>query len=218
MRVLARLASSIFVTLAAVALPACGGGGSSGDFTPGVGFITLTAFNPNPLNGCAPQGFSITGTNFATVTGTTAQVTFRAVDGTTPFAGGTSKTATVTATVLNDTTIIGVTPALEICGLLGLTLEIDVALESGVHASSSGSFFVTVLPPAVTTMSPSSFPAEIATPFTITGTGFGPFGTPVTIRFTGDSIPNLFGHGTLPYVDVLGSVSIGNTEISAISP
>jgi hypothetical protein len=211
----ARISSAVAVAIAALALPACGGGGSSGSFTPGVGVITITGFSPNPLLGCAPQAFTITGTNFETVTGTTATITFSSAVAT-PFAGGTSKTATVIGNVVNDTTITGVSPQIDVCGPLGLTIDISVMLESGVQASTSGGAIL-VLPPAITAFTQNVFPAEIPTAFSVTGTGFGPTGGTATIRFTGTSVVNLFGHGTLPYVDVIGTIT-SNTNIDALSP
>src|SRR5437868_8334825 len=136
-RVLSRLVS----VLAAAALVACGGGGGSGkgaEVHPGAGTITLTSIAPDPIDGCDPVPFTITGTNFETGSGTTAIVTFRALGGLTPFAGGTTDRASIIADVTSDTTIDGETPHALICGVPSVTVEVDVTLESGVKATSTG--------------------------------------------------------------------------------
>src|SRR5262245_22232518 len=91
-----------FVTLvSAAALAACGGGGGGSSFSAGSGSITISTFSPNPLAGCAPTAFTITGSGFQTVTGTTAIVTFTASSGS-PFGG--SNVATVIGSVTSNTT------------------------------------------------------------------------------------------------------------------
>ena len=200
-------------------LAACGGSGTGGgNFqSPGLGVITLVSFAPNPILGCDPVPFTITGTDFQTVTGTTARITWRALGGQTPFAHGTTDRVTTLANVTSNTTIDGLTPNALLCGVPNVLVEIDVALESGVTASSTGIFQVQINAPTITAINPNPLPAAIATPFSITGTGFPAAGGPVTIRFTGDLGALLFNDGTHNYVDIQGVVT-STTNINATSP
>lgn len=200
-------------------LTACGGSGSGGGNSqnPGQGTITLISFAPNPILGCDSVPFTITGTNFETSTGTTALITWRALGGQTPFANGTTDHVTTRATVTSDTTIDGLSPGALLCGVPSVTVELDVMLESGVSATSTGVFQVVINAPTIVSMNPNPLPAAINTPFIITGTGFPASGGPVTIRFTGDNGALLFNDGTHNYVDVQGLVT-STTQISATSP
>src|SRR5262245_55861281 len=129
---LLRALSLAIASASALAVAACGGsGGSSGgaEVNPGSGSISITSFFPNPILGCAPTPFTITGTNFEDVTGTTAIVKFTALTGA-PFGGG--AIATVIGSVQNATTITGISPTVTICGVASISVQIDVTLESGV--------------------------------------------------------------------------------------
>jgi len=202
-------------------LAACGGSGAgAGNIqSPGLGTMTLISINPNLIQGCGPTPFVLTGTNFNSVAGLTARITWRATApaGATPFLKGTSDRVTTFATVTSDTTIAGITPPVVLCGIPNITVEIDVALESGVSATSAGVFVITINAPVITAINPNPLPAAISTPFQITGTGFGPVGGPVTIRFTGDNNALLFNDGTKNFVDVIGVVT-SSTLIDARSP
>lgn len=216
-----RALSAFVVALGALALPACGGSGGGDGFSQGNGNgqIVLTSIAPNPMQGCGPHAFTISGQNFETVSGTTAQVTFRAIApaGVYPFGGGSSDRATVTADVTSDTTIQGFTPPIVICGVAAITCEIDVMLESGVFATSTGSFTVVINAPTIASITPNPIPAALPTPFTVTGTGFGPVGGPATVRFTGDNGALLWKDGTKNFADVIGTVVDANT-ITGITP
>lgn len=200
----------------AAAIPACGGSGATS--VVGVGTISLASIAPSPLLGCASQPFTITGTNFETVTGTTVQVKFTATGGATPFGG--TPTAVVIGNVISDTTITGSTPAFEMCGVVSITCDIDVTLESGVSASASGSALsVVVNAPTVTAISVNPIPAAIPTSFSLTGTGFGDAGSPVTIRFTSANAGDLnFDDGTANFVDVQTTVASSTTTTATDSP
>ena len=104
-----RLAVSALLALASAATAACGGsgGGDGQSQNVGHGDITLTGITPNPIQGCEPVPFQITGTNFQQVGGVTAKVTFRAIlpVGILPFGRGTIDRATVTANITSDTTM-----------------------------------------------------------------------------------------------------------------
>ncbi len=203
----------------APALSACGGSGSGGGNTqsPALGTITLVSFAPNPILGCDPVPYTITGNDFETVTGTTARITWRALGGQTPFAHGTTDHVTTFANVTSNTTIDGISPNALLCGVPSVTVEIDVTLESGVTASSTGIFSIVINAPTIVSIAPNPLPAAIATPFIITGTGFPGSLGPVTIRFTGDNGALLFNDGTHNYVDVQGLVT-STTTIAATSP
>lgn len=222
MRRLLRFSSVVLSVLGAFALSACGGSGGGGgglSQTPGSGTISLTGIAPNPMQGCGPHAFTITGLNFETVTGVTATVTFRAIApaGVHPFGGGSSDKASVTASVTSDTTITGFTPPIVICGVAAVTCEVDVMLESGVFATSTGIFTVVVNAPTIASITPDPIPAALPTPFTVTGTGFGPVGGPATVRFTADNGALLWKDGTKNFADVVGTV-VSDTVITGITP
>lgn len=213
--------AAVLSVLGASALTACGGSGGGDGFSQGNGNgqIVLTSIAPNPMQGCGPHAFTITGQNFETVSGTTATVTFRAIApaGYFPFAAGSSDRASVTATVTSDTTITGFTPPIVICGVAAVTCEIDVMLESGVFATSTGVFTVVINAPTIASITPNPIPAAIPTAFTVTGTGFGPVGGPATVRFTGDNGALLWKDGTKNFADVVGTV-VSDTTITGITP
>ena len=215
---LRRFAATFLLTSATAALAACGGSGGGGGESQGIGHgdITLTGMTPNPVQGCEPVPFQITGTNFETVTGVTAKVTFRAIlpVGIQPFGRGSTDHASVTANITSDTTIDGLTPPIVICGIPSITVEVDVMLESGVQATSTGVFTVVFNAPTITAINPNPLPAAIATPFVISGTGFPAIGTPATVRFTGDNGALLFKDGTKPFADVFGVVGPLANQIS----
>jgi hypothetical protein len=215
MRSIRRLVAASAAVAVAAALSACGGSGPANSV--GFGGITLTSIVPSPLLGCAPQPFTITGTGFETLTGTTVQVRFVATGGATPFGGST--TAVVIGNVTSDTTITGTTPAMEICGIAAITFDVDVTLESGVSTiGTGGGISVTAGAPAITSISPNPIPAAIPTSFTLTGTGFGAAGTQVTIRFTSANPGDLnFDDGTANFADVHTTVT-SDVSITAESP
>lgn len=210
------------MSFAAVLLPACGGVGGSSN-APGVGTITVTGFAPNPIPSGLPVPFTITGTNFQTITGNTATVRFHATNGT-PFGAGTLDTVEVTGNVVSDTSITGTTPVMTVCGAASITLDITVILESGVQASLTG-VSVTVTPPTVTSVTVGGggniAPALVPTGFTINGTGFappgGPFGGTATILLTGDAGAHCFADGTENTVTLFGTIT-SDTTITATTP
>src|SRR5262245_20295787 len=199
---------ALFAALSGIALAGCGGSGGGAEVTAGVGTITITNFSPSSIPGGVPTPFTITGVNFQTTTGTTAQVILHALGGATPFLGGTSDTATVVGSVTSDTTITGTTPAATVCGVASISFEVTVILESGVKSNTFGSGGgLTFTAPTVTSVTPSSIPAEIPTVVTINGTGFGPVGGAVFVRFVADANIPLFGDTSLLETIVVGTVS-----------
>lgn len=199
------------VVAAAVAVAGCGGSGGS-DTQFGVGTITITGFVPGTIPGGNPVAFTVIGVNFETVAGTTALVTFRAVGGETPFAGGTSDSATVLADVTSDTTIEGTTPPIVVCGVASVELTVQVTIESGVKSNVFGGAGEIVVPaPTVTGAIPASVPALDPGSIVVTGTGFGPVGSPAVVRFVADGGIYLFGAGTLTETEVVGTVTSTTT-------
>jgi len=213
--------AAVLSVLGASALTACGGSGGGDGFSQGAGSgqIVLTSITPNPMQGCGPHAFTITGQNFETVSGTTATITFRAIApaGVYPFGGGASDRASVTASVTSDTTITGFTPPVVICGVAAVTFEVDVMLESGVFATSTGVFIGVINAPTIASITPNPIPAALPTPFTVTGTGFGPVGGTAIVRFTGDNGALLWKDGTKNFADVIGTVVDAQT-ITGITP
>ncbi|MFO0932418.1 MAG: hypothetical protein U1E39_06875 [Planctomycetota bacterium] len=195
-----------------------GGGGGGGGNNPGSGTISIVSTTPTALVGCAPTPITINGTGFNSIGGTTFRVVFHAQGGATPFAGGSSDTATATGLVTSATTMTVVVPPVVICdGPSPLTVTFDVLLESGVAASGSGSVSFTVAGPALASISTPTVPAAVATPFVLNGTGFGPVGGAVTIRLTADGGATIFKDGTKPFADVQGIVA-STTTITGVTP
>src|SRR5262245_22759366 len=143
------------VIAASAALSACGGSGGGGgaEVTAGAGSITLTSFSPNPVLGCAPTAFTITGTNFQDVTGTTAFVKFTATSGA-PFDG--SNSVTVIGAVTSATTITGTSPSVDICGVASISVTVDVTLESGVSNATGTGLSISISAPSVISILPTS--------------------------------------------------------------
>ncbi|MBL9088301.1 MAG: hypothetical protein JNM10_14270, partial [Planctomycetia bacterium] len=195
-----------------------GGGGGGGGNNPGSGTISVVSTTPTALVGCAPTPITINGTGFNSIGGTTFRVVFHAQGGATPFAGGSSDTATATGIVTSATTMTVVVPPVVICdGPSPLTVTFDVLLESGVAASGSGAVSFTVAGPSLASVSTPTVPAAIATPFVLNGTGFGPVGGAVTIRLTADGGATIFKDGTKPFADVQGIVA-STTTITGVTP
>src|SRR5262245_45156724 len=207
---IATLMGVVVSALSGLALTGCGGSGGGGaEVTAGAGSITLTSFSPNPIIGCAPTAFTITGTNFQDETGTTAFIKFTATSGT-PFDG--SNTTTVIGSVTSSTTITGTSPKAEICGVASVSVTVDVTLESGVSNATGTGLSISISAPSVATFSPVSVPAAIPTAFTITGTGFTP--GPVTVRFVSANLGDLnFDDGVSDSYDVAATATSSTTII-----
>ena len=210
-----RTLGGVVAGVVATFLTACGGGGS--EVHAGAGVITITAFSPPIVPGGTPTAFTITGTNFETTTGTTARVIFHALGGATPFDGGSDAFAEVEGSVVSDTSITGTTPAATICGVVAIAFEVTVILESGVKSNTFTGGGLSFTAPTVTSVTPSSIPAEIPTTITVNGTGFGPTGGSATVRFISDGGFVLFGHASQTETLVQGSI-VSATAITVLAP
>lgn len=211
-----RLSLSCALVVASIVV-GCGGGGE--ELHPGSGTITVTAFAPTTVPGGVPTPFTLTGLNFETVTGTTAQIIFHAFGGATPFAHGASDTATVIGNVTSGTTITGTTPAATVCGTPSVAFEVTVVLESGVRSLpfAGGIGGLNFTAPTVTGTTPSSIPAiNVPASISVDGTGFGPIGTTATVRFISSSGP-MFGGGTLTETRATGTIASA-TSITVAPP
>jgi hypothetical protein len=125
--------------------------------------MTLGAITPS--SGPIGAPFTITGSQFGVYGGANTRVRF----------GGVA----APVSLWNDTTIVGTIPAVP-AGTLGVVVE----RQQGADVSLSTLSSFTVLTPAVTSLTPASGPIGI--PFTIKGSGFGPYaGTNTRALFGG---------------------------------
>lgn len=124
-----------------------------------VGGFTVVGLNPqglNPLSGPIGAPFTLTGSAFGPYAGGLTRVLF---DGT-----------AAALSVWNDAQIAGAVPALS-TGPHALWIE-RASSDGGLM--SSGTVYFTVVAPSPTGLTPTAGP--IGSPFTITGSGFGPYG------------------------------------------
>lgn len=193
------------------------------DGTPGPG-CSVGAPGPFPSN---PTEFVITGAGFGTIPGNQVTVRFYAssspvayVPGPLPFLGGTFGIVDVTATVFSDTLICGTTPDAVVCGVATIDAFVEAILLGGVRddSVSAPTFVITFAAPVIASITPDCFGSLTPTPFTITGTGFGPDG-PVTIRLFSNDTQAIFNDGTAHSIDIQGTVTGGlGTTITSITP
>jgi len=185
----------------------------------GYGSFAVTSVAPNPVPGMIPTAVTITGGDWSNVIGTQVEVKWVAPAGTIPFLGGTSNQTTSIGTITSATTIATVTPRAVICGPASLDVIVNITMPSGVWGSSVVPI-ITFLAPTMTSISGGGiFPAAIPTPFTITGTGYGDIGSPVTIhwRSTDAVVPTPFDAGSSPTIETHGVVTSATT-ITGTSP
>ncbi|MFA6030889.1 MAG: IPT/TIG domain-containing protein [Elusimicrobiota bacterium] len=170
------------------------GDGGSSESAP-VSFLVTGAAIAGMTPSAAPIGtpFTITGSDFGAYDGANTRVKFG---------------ATLAAlSVWNDTTISGTVP-----GISTGTCEVVVERQQGGGVTASNAFSFTRNSPAVTDLAPSSAP--IGAPFTITGSGFGPYnGANTRVRF-GDLVAALsVWNDTTISGTVPGAAAVGATTL-----
>ncbi|MDJ0976044.1 MAG: Ig-like domain-containing protein [Planctomycetota bacterium] len=201
-----------YVLTLGILLPALAACGVSTDdqFGVNVNVVTVTTIT-SPLIAAAPTPFTITGANFSNAAGTDATVRFTATAGT-PFAGGTSATAEVPGTIVDNNTVTGTSP-IAATPMGTFTATVTVILPTTVEGTSATDI-ATFIGITVTSMTPNSVQSDIPVPFTLTGDGFGPNGSMCTITFTDVAGGTPFLGGTSATVSVMGTVD-SPTQISA---
>jgi hypothetical protein len=148
-----------------------------------------------PVSGPIGTPFTITGTSFGPYNGSNTRVKI----------GGVA----ASLSLWNDTTITGTIPSLE-PGSHAAVLERATA--DGGLMQSGTSYFEVVLP-AIATLTPSSAP--IGAPFTITGTGFGPYAGSLTkVLVAGVAAPLSVWNDTTITGRVPGTVAGGQTTLT----
>jgi hypothetical protein len=198
-----------FVVGLALMLPACGN--SAG--TAGFGTIAVNAVSGH----LSPTGglVTLTGGDFSNAVGARAKVRLEATGGLTPFASGSSATAEVWGTITSPTTIDVTTPEAVVCGVDHIDLFVAVILESGVYGRSRNAIATLDAPTLTGFWGGSIFQAAVPSTWTLTGTGFGPVGGPVTVHWT--SPTSIFSTGTSTTVVTLGTI-LDATTITGTSP
>lgn len=205
-----RIAHALMLAPLLLALTACGVSTNDrfGVDTSGVIVTSITS----PFVAASPTPFTITGANFSTAAGTDATVRFTATTGT-PFAGGTSATAEVPGTIVDNTTVTGTSPVAT-TPMGTFTATVTVILPTTVEGTSATDI-ATFLGITVTSMAPNTVPSDIPVPFTLTGDGFGPNGSMCTVTFNAVSGTPFLG-GTASSISVPGTVDSA-TQISGLA-
>ncbi len=197
-----------------LALTGCGSGGADG-FTAGAGTLVVSSVAPATLSGVGGTAFTLHGSNFATVAGTTARVLLRTTDGSTPFGG--SSTVEVQGSVTGPTTISATAPGVAICGASAIAVTVEVILESGL-SSGPVALGLTIVGPDVAAVAPPTQACYAPGPFTLTGgTNLPPVGTPLLVRFSGGPALS-WAAGTANQVDVPATVATATTITGAAPP
>ena len=189
----------------------CGGGSDAQLLA--FGSITVTSVT-GPVPGPTPTLMTITGGDYSELVGTMCTVRFTASSGT-PFLGGSSPTVDVPGTITSPTTIDVTSPPAVVCGPASITAFVTVILPSGVSGTSAGPIATFVGPMMTGITGGGVFPAAIQTPYTITGTGFGPVGALVKVTWT--SAVAIFAHGVAMTVQTDATIDAA-TMISGLSP
>jgi len=211
-------AATCLVALLALVLGGCGG--STVDMANGSGGITITSVVPSTFTGVGTGGvggatagtpFTIYGTNFQTLAGTTARVIMRATGGATPFGGESS--LELVGTVTSPTTITGIAPPVVLCGVGSVTVTLEVVLESAV-TSGPVALGLSFASPQVSSILPAEQAAHNPAAFTITGDYLPPVGSTLTVRFSGGATGSWSGSD---FADVVGTVATATT-ITGIAP
>jgi hypothetical protein len=147
-----------------------------------------------PASGPIGVPFTLTGTSFGNYTGANMRVRI----------GG----ALAPLTLWNDTRIQGTIPGVS-AGTQAVVVERATA-DGGLAASDT--FYFNVVLPAIASLVPSSAP--IGAPFTVTGSGFGPYaGTRTQVLIGGVAAPVSVWNDTNISGSVPGSVAAGSTTL-----
>lgn len=210
-----RLRSLAVLAALVVCLVAAGCGGAS--TTTGAGSMTVTSITPSTIPGAIGAPFRIGGTGFAQVVGPTAEVTFTASGGATPFANGTAASTTLAVTFQADGTFAGTMAPACVLGGGSLSLAISLKLPSGV-VSGPSAVTLTLEGPSVTAFVPVAPIVCGNPPFTVTGTGFGPVGGTAIVTFTAPTPTTPFLGGTSSTLVVANANIVSSTEISGLVP
>lgn len=182
---------------------------------------TIASIAPAPgpaFDAALSTAFTLVGTGFGPP-GSEALVRFVADGGATPFGNGTLREFTVAGLVnAAGTQITGVAPLAGLCPGASVGASLRVMLQDGTSVSTAPGF-LTFVAPAVGGFSPSTFDGASPSPgtFTLTGTGFGPVGALVHVRFAATGGARPFGGGTLADVIVLGQV-VSPTSVTGTLP
>ncbi len=155
---------------------------------------------PSPAAGPIGTPFTLTGSGFGPYSGTNTQVLI----------GG----ATVVLSLWNDTTITGTVPTLS-SGTQPMWLE----RFSGSGLETSNTVYFQIVTPAIASISPSSGPIGI--PFTLTGSGFGPYsGINTQVLFSGTSVAISVWNDAQITGTVPGSLAAGtyNVQVGRMAP
>ncbi|MFM8387474.1 MAG: beta strand repeat-containing protein [Planctomycetia bacterium] len=205
-------AATCLVALLALVLGGCGG--STVDTAYGSGGITITSVVPSTFTGVGTGGvggatagtpFTIYGTNFQTLAGTTARVIMRATGGATPFGGESS--LELVGTVTSPTTITGIAPPVALCGVGSVPVTLEVVLESAV-TSGPVALGLSFASPQVASIAPVAQSSYNPGSFTITGSYLPPVGSSVQVRFSGGATGSWSGSDSAV---VAGTVATATT-------
>ncbi|MDF1701575.1 MAG: hypothetical protein P1V36_10515, partial [Planctomycetota bacterium] len=197
----------------ALLLASCGGASTA----VGQGTAALGTIAPATMNAATGGPFTITGARLQSLGGTTMQVTFTAVGGATPFAGGTSDELTVPAALTAPNTITGTLPPVCLAGDTTLAVSISALLPTGIETVPTGASLL-LLGPTVTGFAPTAPPiGGPGVPVTVTGANFGPVGSTAQITFTA-AAGTPFLNGTSATL-VIPNATIDSTgQISGLTP
>lgn len=187
-------------------LAACGSGGASSP--------SASAIAPGDVPALVPTIVHVVGSGFGAWVGWTVPVHLAgdtASGDPYVFSNGSARELSVTGRVTSGTSIEFETPRATLCGQASLAVEVRVRLPD--DSVVAGGSFIYVAPTA-TTLSPSSVALTSPTPFTITGTGLGPVGSPANVCFVARS--GLPFHG-LAFGWATASVT-SSTTIEGLTP
>ncbi len=189
---------------------------------------TAVSINNDVMGGTAfpaaiPTAFTITGTGYAPVGGT---VDIHWTAAASIFNLGGSTDVTTTGVIASSTTIMGVSPEAQVCGVASVGAVVDrVEFPNQTCTPVGTSIAVSFTAPTYTAIANTggvlagpAFDAAVPEPFTIVGTGFGPTGGTAQITMTtGNGGTTPFSAGSSATVTVLGNIT-SSTTITGVSP
>ena len=164
---------------------------------------------------CPGATFTVQGSGFGPVPGT-ATVTFRALSGATPFAGGTSSTLVVSgATITSDMEIEGLLSDPGVAGPVLAAVSVD--LDCGATVTGGLAVVARFNVPTVTAFAPTATIGGPGVAFTVTGTGFEPVPGVATVTFTAPAPMTPFSNGTSATLVVPNATVDSATQVSGVS-